>query len=148
MNDIYDVLKSVISAGGYKLAEMQRKIKKLYTMGDLTDEQMDELMALSQQMANPEAERPETMKMLRDLSERISAVEKKLAAEDGTQEEQPEHEQWVQPIAGLTDDYQYGAITAHVGKVWRSEFKGQNVWEPGAPGTENIWVEITPETEE
>ena len=145
---MYDILKNVIKAGGYKLADIQHKVKKLYAMGDLTEEQLDELMALTQQMADPEAERPETVKMLRELSERLSAVEKKLATDDGAVEEQPKYDKWVRPVAGLSDDYQYGAITAHIGKVWRSEFKGQNVWEPGAPGTENIWVEITPETEE
>ena len=42
---MYDILKSVISAGGYKLAEIQHKIKKLYILGDLTEEQADEIRA-------------------------------------------------------------------------------------------------------
>ena len=138
---MYDILKNVILAGGYKLAEIQHRVKKLYAMGDLTDGQLDELMALSQQMADPEAERPETVKLLRELSDRLSAVEKKLGGQDWAQEESSEIQPWVQPIAGLTDDYQYGAIVAYVGKAWRSEYKGQNVWEPGAPGTESLWVE-------
>ena len=144
---MYDILKNVISAGGYKLAEIQRRIKKLYAMGDLTEEQLDELMALTQQMADPEAERPETVKMLRDLSDRLSTVEKKLASQDDTQEEQPEYEQWVQPVAGLTDKYQHGAIISHNGKLWQSAYNGQNVWEPGSVGTEALWVEYTPEGE-
>ena len=40
---MYEVLKSVISAGGFKLAEMQHKVKKLYAIGDLTEEEMDKL---------------------------------------------------------------------------------------------------------
>lgn len=147
---MYEIIKSVISAGGYKLAEIQHKVKKLYILGDITEAQMDELMALSQQNASPEAERPETLKMLQSLSERVSTLEKKLAQQSDpeTETETPEYKEWVQPIAGLTDDYQYGAITAHVGKLWQSTFKGQNVWEPGTAGTESLWVEYTPETEE
>lgn len=136
---MYEIIKSVISAGGYKLAEIQRKIKKLYVLGDLTEEQADELMALSQQNATAEAERPETLAMLRDLAERVSALEKKQAAQDSTEEEKQKYEEWVQPIAGLTDDYQYGDISAHFGKLWRSIYRGQNVWEPGVPGTELMW---------
>ena len=41
---MYEVLKSVISAGGYKLADIQHKVKKLYVIGDLTEAQMDELL--------------------------------------------------------------------------------------------------------
>lgn len=144
---MYNILKNVISAGGYKLAEIQRRVKKLYAMGDLTDEQLDELMALTQQMADPEAERPETVKMLREISDRLSAVERKLASQDDTQEEQPEYEEWVQPVAGLTDKYQHGAIVTRNGKLWQSAYTDQNVWEPGAAGTEALWVEYTPEEE-
>ena len=43
---MFDVIKSAISAGGYKLADMQYKIKKLYVLGDLTEAEMDELLAL------------------------------------------------------------------------------------------------------
>ena len=142
---MYDILKNVILAGGYKLAEIQHRVKKLYAMGDLTDEQLDELMALSQQHASADCERPETMKLIRDIADRLSAVEKKLGSQDGEQAEPSETQSWVQPIAGLTDNYQYGAIVAHVGKVWRSEYKGQNVWEPGTPGTESLWVEVKEE---
>ncbi len=152
---MYDILKNVILAGGYKLAEIQHKVKKLYAMGDLTDEQLDELMELSQLHASADGERPETMAMLRNLSDRLTVVEQKLSAgeippegETDSNETGTGYKEWVQPIAGLTDDYQYGEILAHIGKLWRSEFKGQNVWEPGTPGTENIWVEITPEEEE
>lgn len=147
---MYEILKNVILAGGYRLAEIQHKVKKLYAMGDLTDEQLDELMELSQLHASADGERPETIAMLRNLSDRLTVIEQKLNAGEIPPENETNsgYKKWEQPIAGLTDDYQYGDITAHIGKVWRSEFKGQNVWEPGAPGTEKIWVECTPEEEE
>ena len=146
---MYDILKNRIQTGGYKLADIQARAKKLYAMGDLTEGQLDELMALSQQKASPEAERPETLKMLQNLSERVSTIEKQLASQDGTQTETetPEYEEWEQPIAGLTDKYQHGAIVRRNGKLWQSDFIGQNVWEPGVPGTESLWVEYVEEVE-
>ena len=56
-----------------------------------------------------------------------------------------DYEDWQQPIAGLTDKYQHGAIVQHNGKLWKSTYNGQNVWEPGAVCTEALWVEYVSE---
>ncbi len=135
---MYDVLKDVISAGGYKLSEIRYKVKKLYAIGDLTEEQMDELLALASGSISADAERPEVLEMLKALSDRIEVLEKKMISGDGS-EEPAEYEKW-QPWDGISNKHQYGAIVRHVGKLWLSTFHGQNVWEPGAPGTETIWV--------
>lgn len=136
---MYEIMKSVISAGGFKLADIQHKIKKLYAIGDLTEEEMDKLLALASGGVSADAERPEVMAMLLNLSERIEALEKKLneSAEPG--EETPEHEAW-KPWDGMSNKYQHGTIVSHNGKLWQSVFAGQNVWEPGTAGTENLWV--------
>lgn len=47
---------------------------------------------------------------------------------------------WVQP--GSTNPYKKGDKVRHVGKVWESMIDN-NVWEPGAVGTENLWAEVT-----
>lgn len=135
---MYDVLKDVISAGGYKLSEIRYKVKKLYAIGDLTEEQMDELLALASGSISADAERPEVLEMLKALSDRIEVLEKKMISGDGS-EEPAEYEKW-QPWDGISNKYQKGAIVSHNGKLWLSTFHGQNVWEPGAPGTETIWV--------
>lgn len=55
-----------------------------------------------------------------------------------------EIENWVQP-SGEHDAYHFGAVRAHVGKVWRSTVEDgsngepKNVWEPGVYG----WEEVT-----
>ena len=135
---MYNVLKAVISAGGYKLSEIQYKVKKLYATGDLTEEQMDELLALASGGISADAERPEVLEMLKSLSDRIEVLEKKLTPGDDP-EEPAEYEKW-QPWDGISNKYQYGAIVSHGGKLWQSNYEGQNVWEPGAPGTETLWV--------
>lgn len=141
---MYDILKNVIAAGGFKLADIQHRVKKLYALGDLTEEQLDELLVLSQRKAAPEAERPETLEMIRKLTERITAVERKLAAQDDTKTEQAEYEDW-ETWDGVSDKYQKGAIVSHNGQLWQSEYDGQNVWEPGAVGTEALWVKYEEE---
>ena len=138
---MYEIMKSVISAGGYKLAEIQHKIKKRYAIGDLTGEEMDQLLALAAGGVSADAERPEVMAMLLSLAERIEALEKKLneSAEPGT--ETPEYEAW-KPWDGMSNKYQHGEIVSHNGKLWQSVFAGQNVWEPGAAGTDSLWAEV------
>lgn len=48
--------------------------------------------------------------------------------------------EWVQPDS--TNPYQLGARVKHNGKVWES-LVANNVWEPGAVGTETVWREVT-----
>lgn len=136
---MYDVLKSVISNGGYKLTELQRKIKKLFAMGDLSEAQTDDLLKMASGSISPDAERPELLLMIQSLGERIKALEDHLYGIDGM-EEPAAYPQW-KPWDGLTHDYLNGAVVSHNDKLWQSVLDGQNVWEPGAAGTEGLWME-------
>lgn len=146
---MYNIFKNRITAGGFKLADIQYRIKKLYSLGDLTEEQADELLKMSQQYASADAERPETLAILKDLSDRITAIEKKLESVDMPTDEpadEPteEYEAW-ESWNGVSNKYQPGAIVTHNGKLWKSIHTAQNTWEPGTVGTENLWVEYTAE---
>lgn len=148
---MYNIFKNRISAGGYHLADIQHRIKKLYALGDLTEEQTDELLSMTQQHASADAERPETMLILKSLSDRIEAIEKKLETgetpsegETGSDTTVEEYEPW-KPWDGVSNKYQPGAIVTHNGKLWKSIHTGQNTWEPGTVGTERLWVEYTAE---
>lgn len=136
---MYNVIKSVITAGGFKLADIQYKIKKLYALGDLTETEMDQLLITANEHVSAQAERPEVLEMLRSLSERMDALEEKL---NGSAEPEgyPAWAAW----DGISDKYQFGAIVSHNGKLWKSVYAGQNVWEPGVAGiNERFWVEYT-----
>ena len=137
-----NIIKSVITAGGYKLADVQHKIKKMYMFGDITEAEMDELLSLAADGVSSDAERPEVLAMLKSLSDKIDALTARVAALEGV-EEQPgaedEYTAW-EPWDGISDKYQKGTVVTHNGAVWDSIFNGQNVWEPGTPGTENLWV--------
>ena len=139
---MYEIIKNVITAGGYKLAEIQYKVKKLYLLGDITEAQMDQLLALAAAGVSPDAERPEVLDMLRRLSARIDAHDARLVVLEGgtTDPEEPaSHEAWT-VWDGVNDKYQPGAIVTHNGQLWQSVYNGQNVWEPGTAGTEALWV--------
>ena len=148
MITMYDVMKKAISSGGYKLLEVQRRIKRLYALGDITEEQMDELLELANKGASADSERPELAEMIMSLAETVEALASRVEAlESGNNgggndnpgdEEQPEYAAW-KPWDGISDDYQYGAIVSHKDELWISVYNGQNVWEPGVVGTEAMW---------
>ena len=146
---MYDIMKNTISKGGYKLEEVQRRIKRLFLLGDVTEAEMDELLEMAVQGASADAERPENTALIQVLAEKITALEARVAAlesndnggntDNGGGEEQPQYEAW-KPWDGISKDYSYGAIVTHNGELWQSVFNGQNVWEPGVVGTESMWV--------
>ena len=148
MLTMYEVMKNAITHGGYKLLEVQQRIKRLYALGDITEEQMVELLQLAAEGASADAERPSAVEMIMSLAEMVAALEDRLEAlegandngggDDSGEEEQPEYPAW-KPWDGISNDYQYGAIVSHNGKLWISVFNGQNVWEPGVAGTESLW---------
>ena len=137
---MYEIVKSVITAGDYKLADIHHKIKKLFVLGDLTEEQMDELLAMATGGVSADAERPETLQMIQTLAEEIEVLKERVTAlEGGKDEEEAVYPAW-KAWDGLSTDYQKGAIVSHNGELWQSVFNGQNVWMPGVPGTETMWV--------
>lgn len=138
---MYTVLKSVISAGNYKLEDIRYKVKKMHLLGDLTEAQMDELLEKAAQGVSHEAERPETLAMLKALSDRVAALELEVAAlKDPEAEPEEEATEAWKPWDGLSDKYQYGDTVTHNGKTWISTYQGQNVWEPGTVDA-RFWAE-------
>lgn len=137
-----NIIKSVIMAGGYKLHEVQRKIKKLYAMGDITEAEMDELLSLAADGVSTDAERPEVLEMVKALSAKINELTERVSALEGGGEQpgaEDEIPDW-KPWDYISDDYQYGSTVRHKGDVYDSFYEGQNVWEPGTQGTEKLWV--------
>lgn len=148
-----NIIRGVISAGGYKLADIQHKIKKMFLLGDITEAEMDELLAMASGGVSTDAERPETLNLIHTLAAEIEALEARVKALEGTDDEdgnddavdpeQSAHPEW-KPWDGLSTDYQKDSVVSHNGELWESVFDGQNVWEPGAPGTESLWVKYIP----
>lgn len=135
---MFNVMKGVISAGGYKLAEICYKVKKLYLLGDITELEMDQLLRLASAGVSAEAERPEVLALIRTLAEAVEALNARVKALEGGEDGPNEENSPWKPWDGISKDYQPGAVVSHNGKLWESVFGGQNVWEPGAVD-ETFW---------
>ena len=156
---MYKIIKSVITAGNFKLADMTKKINTLWVSGELTDEQRDELMQLMNEHLNPATEAPELAERIGRVEQRVTILEESVkelenGGSETTEPTEPGTEeviihQW-EPWNGISDQYQYGAVVTHNGKYWHNVLQGmQNTWEPGSEGVgENIWKEITKEEAE
>ena len=130
---MFEVIQSVISAGGYKLTTMQEKIKRFYLRGNITEAEMDELLAMAAVGASTDGERPELLAMIQSLAADVASMKERIDALEGKSVEETEYPVW-KPWDGISNDYQYGAIVSHNGTLWESDFNGQNVWEPGVHG--------------
>lgn len=144
---MYKIIETAILTGGYDLQAMATKIDTMYAADRLTAEEWQKLRKLCLDHLRPEDTRLELQQQLEYLAARVTALEAQVAeltggASGGTE---ADYEDWQQPVAGLTNKYQHGAIVRHNGKLWQSAYHGQNVWEPGVLGTETMWVEYTPE---
>ena len=150
MNEIYDTLWQSIQAGGYRLEDILRRINVLYAAGQLSEEERSGLIDEANAHADPESERPEIQTMLNSLAARVTSLEGRVDAleaggeDPGGGTETPDYPAW-EPWDGMSDNYQYGAIVRHNGKLWQNVLQGmQNTWEPGVVD-ERYWVEYTEE---
>lgn len=139
---MYNIIKDVIAKGSFKLTEIQQKVKKLYLLGDITETQMDELLARASGSVSADAERPEFLVLIQNLAEEVGALSDRVKALEGGEAETetvgyPEWKIW----NGISMDYQCGAIVVHNGELWESVFGGQNVWEPGTVD-EGFWKKV------
>lgn len=147
------VFEAVIRGGDYKLSDMQDKIEKSYIGNKLTEDDRDDLLRQASAGINIAGERPSDderfatlLRYIHALEDRVKTLEESVfKPEDGEAPETPEedvvvYEKW-QPWDGINNKYQPGSIVEHNDKVWESIHPGQNVWEPGTPGTERVWQE-------
>lgn len=136
---MFNIIKGIIYAGGYKLKDIRHRIKKLYIMGDISEPELDELLSLASDGVSVDAERPASLTLIQTLAEEVNSLaERVLILEGGHTENETEYPVW-KVWDGISKDYSLGAIVSHNGELWKSVFDGQNVWEPGVAGTEKMW---------
>lgn len=71
---MYEFIKSLIAAGGYRLEAMEKTIERHYVRGDLTDAQRVELLQLAADNAD-ESKEIDVVAILADLERRIEVLE-------------------------------------------------------------------------
>ena len=138
-------LKRVILSGRYRLSEMVEKINVMWGESLITGEERDELLHLAQEKLNPQTEAPDLMAAYVRVLEKLEGLERRMAALEGAggggNEPDGDADEWPawEPWDGVSDRYQHGAKVTHNGVKYVSVYAGQNVWEPGAAGTQSLW---------
>lgn len=70
---MFETVQTIINGGGYDLADLTERIKTLYALGELSEEEITQLLDSAAANANQDA-------MLPDMSERVGALETRIAA--------------------------------------------------------------------
>ena len=108
---MFATFQTIINAGGYDLADLTQRIKTLYAMGELSEEEMKQLLDSAAANADQDA-------LLPDVSERVGALETRIAAvEDrvgkleagGVEPDEPEEpaDEWPEWVRPTSKDTQY-----------------------------------------
>ena len=108
---MFETFQTIINAGGYDLADLTERIKTMYAMGELTEDEMTQLLDSAAANANQDA-------MLPDMSERVGALETRLAAVEervgkleagGVEPGEPEKpaDEWPEWVRPTSKDTQY-----------------------------------------
>lgn len=108
---MFETFQTIINAGGYDLADLTERIKTLYAMGELTEVEMKQLLDSAAANANQDA-------MLPDMSERVGALETRIAAVEervgkleagGVEPGEPEEtaDEWPEWVRPTSKDTQY-----------------------------------------
>ena len=108
---MFETLQTLINAGDYDLTDLSERIKTLYAIGELSEEEMTQLLDSSAANANQDA-------MLPDVSERVGALETRLAAVEervgkleagGVEPDEPEEpaDEWPEWVRPTSKDTQY-----------------------------------------
>lgn len=132
---MFTTFQTIINAGGYDLADLTERIKTMYAMGELTEDEMEQLVEQAQTNAKPDdsyAPLVDRVKAIetwqREVEERLDKLESGSST-DPTElaDEWPEY---VQPT-GAHDDYHVGDKITYNGKHYKCVMDGC-VWTPDA----------------
>lgn len=150
---MYNMIKDVIHARGYNLAEMTNRIEKRCIENKISEEERDELLALANQNAMPENEKAPLQRQIDvlfenmlELAAEIKSLKERIAKVEGGEvvppEEPEEYPKWFKWDGIGAIPWQNGSKCSHNGSNYVSQVNN-NIWEPGAPGVyENIWKKV------
>ena len=103
MSNIYKIMTDVLHSGNFDLGEKLESIQYYQVHGELTIEQMEELISLARENAQPQYDPENDISQLLD---RLHALEERVAKLEGTEvmEKYPEYEvdRWYFSGEGVT----------------------------------------------
>ena len=133
---MFETFQTIINAGGYDLADLTERLKTMYVMGELTEQEMKQLLEQAQTSAKPDdsyAPLAERVKAIEEwetiIEERLSKLESGSSTDPGEPEESgdkwPEYKQ----PTGAHDAYRVGDKITYNGKHYTC-VKDGCVWPP------------------
>lgn len=115
---MFATFQTIINAGGYDLADLTERIKTLYAMGELTEEEMKQLLEQAAANADQDALLPDVSERVGALETRIAAVEKRVGKLEaggvepvGPEEPVDEWPEWVRPTSKDTQYHKGDKVT-------------------------------------
>lgn len=133
---MFETFQTIINAGEYDLDDLTQRIKTLYAMGELTEEEMKQLLEQAQDNAKPDdsyAPLADRVKAIEEwettIEERLSKLESGSSTDPGELEEPgDEWPEYKQPT-GAHDAYRVGDKITYNGKHYTCVLDGC-VWSP------------------
>lgn len=135
---MFATFQTIINAGGYDLADLTQRIKTMYAMGELTEDEMEQLLEQAQTNAKPDdsyaplADRVKAIETWqREVEDRLDKLESGSSTDPGELEEAAdEWPEYKQPT-GAHDAYHVGDKITYNGKHYTCVMDGC-VWTPDA----------------
>ena len=132
---MFATFQTIINAGGYDLAKLTERIKTMYAMGELTEDEMKQLLKQAQDNAKPDDSYAPLADRVKAIEEWETTVEERLSKLEtgsltGTEEPADEWPEYVQPT-GAHDAYHVGDKITYNGKHYTCLMDGC-VWTPDA----------------
>ena len=128
---MFETFQTLINAGSYDLADFTKRIKTMYVMGELTEDEMKQLLEQAQDNAKPDdsyAPLADRVKAIEEwettIEERLSKLESDSSPDPGEPEEPcdkwPEYKQ----PTGAHDAYRVGDKITYNGKHYTCVLDG------------------------
>ena len=115
---MFETIQTIINAGDYDLADLSQRIKTLYALGELSEEEMTQLLDSAAANADQDVLLPDVSERVGALETRIAAVEKRVGkleaggVELGDPEEPvDEWPEWVRPTSKDTQYHKGDKVT-------------------------------------
>lgn len=108
---MFETFQTVINAGGYDLADLTERIKTLYALGELSEDEMTQLLDSAAANANQDAMLPDMSERVGSLETRIAEVEERVGQLEagGVEQGEPEEpvDEWPEWVRPTSKDTQY-----------------------------------------
>lgn len=132
---MFETVQTIINAGGYDLADLSKRIKTLYALGELSKEEMKQLLEQAQTNAKPDDSYAPLADRVKAIEEWEVTIEERLSnlkTGSSTEPKEPANEwpEYVQPT-GAHDAYHVGDKITYNGKHYTCLIDGC-VWTPDA----------------